>query len=458
MIRSLLASNLETPRFWEQVDALTLQLITLLLPLINLMDTNFERSRARSLRVMYQELHYLVSQAAFLSLGIRWSHDIFRFEWAIPGLPFDKEQQNVDQWVYDRSRDRARRADEREEEQQPPEVEAREYDDINWFPHDLLPSADAVLRFGANIRDMVWRKLVSIALAGQDPESIKARRERIRQPTRHQTPLRMAKVHIVTWPALVRHEVVGEPGKHPLTGHLDTEGERITIIMKAPVVYYSGLEGSHGDHAERIPTLEEYVLSKRLERTWKKLARWVVGVVLLSIVWLTVMAVAGSYFPALRATLRTIKYLAEGAVRTVMRQISLWVLEVLGNLVRVAVGASKVFSFLSYAVKNTLAEWTGRPRPAGGPSWPVSHGTLDQQSGVPGWLPIWWWWSSPTHQFSSQGGGGTAEEVGYPRLDLETFKILAKVVYNEASWKTYDDSFQMGNIGQTAADWWASST
>lgn len=432
-VRSLLGADLETPLFWEKVDELTLRIITLLLPLINVLDYNSIRARESSLRAIYQELHYLVTQAGFLAVGIRWSHDIFRFEWPIPGLPFDSEQQNIDAWPYDRSARFAKMFDESEEQARQKAEELASDEDDGSLPLDKLRT---------KVWDPLWDRVVAYAMAGVDPVSLKARRDWILQPTQSHSLHRMAKVQIAIWPAFVRHEIVGKLGEHPISGHLEVDGEKTTIIVKAPVVYYSGLEGAHGDHAERIPTLEEHVLVKSREVYWKEWAQYTKRFVLLGSSWVIILGALGAYFPAFGAFSHTVTYFTEGLIKAIIRQAVLWSLEVLGNITRLAVGVSKVFSFLSYAVANTLAEWAGRDGRVGGPSWSVTATPAQD-----GWLPIWWW---PSLNQSATVG----EQVRYPRLDQETFKVLGKLIWDETRWQSYD-SFLVGYIGKTAADWWA---
>ncbi|KAM7224384.1 hypothetical protein V8F06_000165, partial [Rhypophila decipiens] len=418
-IRALMGGDLETPLFWDKVDELTMQLIRLLLPVIRLMDANFEESRAQSLRVIYQELYYLVFQAALLSLGIRWSHDIFRFSWPLPGLPFEKEQENIDANVFEMSNTRARAA-------------AKSYE-VNSAakqaekPKRSRPDKNDTRLFGrltktaARLKDRIQRKVVSIAMAGQDPASVQARRDMILPPDQLNLHQRIAKVYAVTWPALFRHEIVGQRPTHPVTGYLDTEGERITVIMKSPVVYYSGLDGPQGDYHERIPSLEEHVLFKRRERFWKTLWRWAVVATLLTIGWVTLTLAAGFFFPSLGALIHNINYFVGGTIKMVVRQGALWILTVLNNVARFVVGGWKVLRFCSYAVRNQFSDWFDYDRPDGGPEWPASL-PLDQL-----WPPE-----------EARPPIGVAYDVSYPMLDVDTLARLLHVIWGELHWRVYD--------------------
>ncbi|KAM7206741.1 hypothetical protein V8F33_000384 [Rhypophila sp. PSN 637] len=349
-IRALMGGDLETPLFWEKVDELTMQLIRLLLPLIRLMDVSFEKSRAQSLRVIYQELYYLVFQAALLSLGIRWSHDIFRFSWPVPGLPFEKEQENIDANVFEMSNRRARTATKSDEVDSP----AKQAENPKRTPDKDTRLVGRLTKTAVRLKDGIQSKVISIAMAGQDAASVQARRNMILPPDQLNLHTRMAKVYVVTWPALFRHEIVGERPKHPVTGYLDTEGERITVIMKSPVVYYSGLDGPQGEYHERIPSLEEHVLFKRRERFWKTLWRWAVVATLVTIGWVTLTLTAVFFFPSLGALIHNINYFVGGTIKMVVRQAALWFLTVLNNLARFMVGGWKVLRFFSYARQRAM--------------------------------------------------------------------------------------------------------
>lgn len=99
-----MAGDILTPEFWPCVDRLALQLTTMLLPLVRLMDKHFPKSRAKSLRSVHQDLHTIVSEAAYLSIAIRWSRDIFRFSSPALGAKWDMAKQSVDKAFYDLSR------------------------------------------------------------------------------------------------------------------------------------------------------------------------------------------------------------------------------------------------------------------------------------------------------------------------------------------------------------------
>lgn len=96
--------NTLTEFFWPAVDTLTTQITTLMLPLIKMLDAAFPQSRDTSLRCIYQDLHHIVAEAGYLSIGIRQSRTIFRFSWPEPGQSWDMDQDHSSGAVYDRSK------------------------------------------------------------------------------------------------------------------------------------------------------------------------------------------------------------------------------------------------------------------------------------------------------------------------------------------------------------------
>ena len=113
----------------------------------------------------------------------------------------------------------------------------------------------------------VWNFIVWFVMGGLDEVSLQAERDKFRGgPNYHAS--RLGKVHIATWPCLVRHAIVGKLGSHPVLGHLDAEGETITVLMPAPVVYYYGLDDAPGEFAEQIPTLDTWIEGRRMVWFW----------------------------------------------------------------------------------------------------------------------------------------------------------------------------------------------
>ncbi|KAK4147787.1 uncharacterized protein C8A04DRAFT_24340 [Dichotomopilus funicola] len=238
-VRTLLAGETLPSSFWDAVDQLALQITTLMLPLLELVENHLPARKLRSLRRFYQDLHIIVSEAGYLSIGIRWSRNIFRFSQPFPGEVWNNDQEHVDDTVYKASEAAAKKADSAAEQK--------------W----------KLERAGA--KKAVWRR-----------------------------PSRMGKVQVVLWPKLERFATIGKVD--PMTGVAD--GENLTTILKSQVVYYHGLanpedEGEGGDYS----TLDEWVsLAKRggAVKRWFLVLRWATSI---SVLWL-LLSVLGLYIPA----------------------------------------------------------------------------------------------------------------------------------------------------------------
>ncbi|KAB5584885.1 hypothetical protein GE09DRAFT_1068568 [Coniochaeta sp. 2T2.1] len=64
--------------FWSEVDLLTTRVLTLLCPVLDLLDAHFPASRSAPLAPIHADLHTLVAEAGFLAVCIRRSSSIFR--------------------------------------------------------------------------------------------------------------------------------------------------------------------------------------------------------------------------------------------------------------------------------------------------------------------------------------------------------------------------------------------
>lgn len=103
-VRACLGGDIIPPNYWPAVDALTMQLLALLLPMLNLMDKYFPDSRKHSLRAIHQDLHHIVAEAGYLCIAIRWSKNIFRFVTPLHGQQWELEQDNADNEAYEASK------------------------------------------------------------------------------------------------------------------------------------------------------------------------------------------------------------------------------------------------------------------------------------------------------------------------------------------------------------------
>lgn len=197
-VRTCLPEEILPPNYWPAVDALTMRLLVLLLPMLNLMDKHFADSRANSLRVVHQDLHHIVAEAGYLSIAIRRSRTVFRFDTPLLGNQWEFDQHNADNDLYMASKEAA---------------------------------------------------TLEAGLAATDPPSL------------------VAKVQIVQWPQLQRWKALGNLDAQD---EEDGMGETVSMIMHSKVVYYAGGVSDAADAVEDVPTLAQYVRTRRARRSLRR--------------------------------------------------------------------------------------------------------------------------------------------------------------------------------------------
>ena len=263
-VRAVLCEDLLPPLFWQRVDELSLQLMTLLLPAIKLLDRCFTASRAASLRAIHQEVHHIVAEAAYLSVGMRWSKTIFRLRTPLPGETNDgREQQHVDGHVWDQSEAAAKQEDQ--------ELEA------------------------------AWRAEQTAKPTGEQADDA----------TAFFLPSRIAKVQIVAWPSLQRFAPGSPDGNLPerkgkskgkskskaVNRPRIRHGEYRSWLFKAAVVYYSGRVSAEYDGEEAHPTLRRWIWGSRWSTLLRRGPRFRVLFPILT-VWLVLLAIGFIPLPA----------------------------------------------------------------------------------------------------------------------------------------------------------------
>ncbi|KAK1828547.1 hypothetical protein QBC39DRAFT_264946 [Podospora conica] len=254
-VKAILGEESLPTRFWDAVDVLTTKITTTLLPLFDLMDEHFPDRRFVSLRGIYQDLHYIVAEAGFLSLTLRESKDIFRFTWPVPGQAWDLEQDNHDDDVYQASLNENRRLYEehqRQQHQQEEEDQPSPTSSTSEMFHTPPSSPATAMRFQF-LRNLTSRPAPPPPAAPlPDPAT------------------QIAKVHIVLWPQLQRFSTPTpqwmEPPNRPDEWFLDPGRQFITEIARARVVYYLGSTDPVAEQAERRPALAEHIASHRSRR------------------------------------------------------------------------------------------------------------------------------------------------------------------------------------------------
>jgi hypothetical protein len=100
----------EPPNFWQDVDKLAIQMMTLLLPVINDAGPLYGH-KWNGVEAIYQSFHEIIQHAAWLSVCIRASTSMIHFSWRLPGEPFDASQISVSDQRFQESQKLAQKAD-----------------------------------------------------------------------------------------------------------------------------------------------------------------------------------------------------------------------------------------------------------------------------------------------------------------------------------------------------------
>lgn len=244
--------------FWPAVDSLAASTTAIFVPLLNLL--NYFDPKAQDggggieLLAVYDAIHKFLAHAAYYSVCMRRSStSIFHIRAAAPGARFDDETEGqADKTLYAKSRERAAR----DEKARDAEHKARR---DAWRRVALLGHA------GASEGTMAAE-----AAVGEAEAEARDRREAMLH-------LRGARVKFAVWPRVTRYraENVGAPvrrlrrrGARPLPPGLaagrgfdevDTqaeveagEGQRVTAVGRAMVVYYQGYVHRRPDRASAV--------------------------------------------------------------------------------------------------------------------------------------------------------------------------------------------------------------
>jgi hypothetical protein len=328
-----MANDILTPDFWPCIDRLALQLTTLLLPLIHLLDKHFPASRETSLRTIHQDLHALVSQAAYMSIGIRRSRDIFRFSSPFPGEVWDLDQEHVDDTIYKQSKALTDEADKAAERRHRARRRGSRQRAESPRPLTIGERGRALVTSLLNVitppRNPAWGDVDE-----QDADDLNT-------PNSFRHPSRLAKVQIVVWPMLQRF--ASGVTVDPVSG--TAEGQHITTLFKAQAVYHLGRIDQPGEQYEERPTLEEWVREKTRDDSWR-LPRELPWVAYFIACWLLISVLLGTGSMAY-GLLNILP--AEGLV-VFVRHI---LLRMLITSLKIYIVASQILLFVVYATKNT---------------------------------------------------------------------------------------------------------
>jgi hypothetical protein len=101
----------EPPFFWNEVDAVTVKIAAMLLPLYNVVDDAWPTRNTR-FEQFYQLLHQIVSHAGWIQVYTSQCTSIIEFQWLQPGDDCRLGQVNICHESYELSRDNAEKDDE----------------------------------------------------------------------------------------------------------------------------------------------------------------------------------------------------------------------------------------------------------------------------------------------------------------------------------------------------------
>jgi hypothetical protein len=212
-------TDLFTDNFWDEVESVTMGILDLLLPLINLLGNDLPDSAWPTLRQVHQGLHDIVAEAAWFTNGMRATRSVFWIQFPIPGEMNGISHEHAIDDIWNRSK-----------------TMADKYD---------------------NLKLIDWQNERANFVTDADKAEFEANQPRpfIR---------RTAKVQIAMWPFVKRYTPIRE--RDAGDGAYNS-GETITQIMKAQTVYYYGDDADEGDMKERL-TLIDHLKMRRRAKWW----------------------------------------------------------------------------------------------------------------------------------------------------------------------------------------------
>ena len=327
-----MADNTLPPDFWPRVDERALQLTALLLPMLRMMDKYFDATK--SLRNVYQDLHNIVAEAGCLSIGIRWSGDIFHFSSPFLGEVWNLDQEQVDHIIYTASVQANKTADATAGAKRMAEQSRKQQEENARSNHSALRNRGTAI--------------ISSAL-----DHVKAARRRLTGDEVNPWVVspavnRLGKVQMVVWPSLQRFATTG--GIDPETGGAD--GQNVTTILKSQVLYCYGRDHEWGGGSEYWPSLEEWVHQNQRKRLWNSF---------LSLRWLTyavggllLLGCATQYSLVTGNVLQIVRDgLVKGA-RHAVKETVIFMLDVAITTTAMAIGAVKAMLFLVSLVRDSI--------------------------------------------------------------------------------------------------------
>lgn len=216
-------NDLFTDNFWDEVESVTMGILDLLLPLINLLGNDMPDSAWPPLTEVHQQLHNIVAEAAWFTNGMRATRSVFWIQFPLPGELNDISHEHAIDDIWNRSKRMALEYDRRKSKE--------------------------------------WEDTMRAEIAQNHPGEAITSAHRAEYEAKNPQPFirRTAKVQIAMWPFIKRYTTVGE--RDAGDGAYNA-GETITQIMKAQTVYYYGDDSDEADMSERL-TLSEQIKSRR---------------------------------------------------------------------------------------------------------------------------------------------------------------------------------------------------
>ncbi|KAK4164241.1 hypothetical protein QBC43DRAFT_211297 [Cladorrhinum sp. PSN259] len=402
-VRATLRNKTLTPYFWASVDDLSVRITAMFMPLVQVLDKHFPESNTTSIRTMHQDIHAIVAEAGYFSIGVAWSHDIFRFSSPFLGQSWDLDQAHYDDGPWDISKQLARRKADLRDAEQALEDEKR----------NLARAADDEARTRATrtiskLKDQVKERKQELGRA----EKIAAARLRdtsmdaIVWPEPPTSTSRLAKVQLVLWPMLQRYSPLG-----PLDPEtkVSREGETIVRLAKSQVIYYAGMSDSTREQEESIPTLDTWIKKKRLSRNWA----WFKPLLWLATFFLTLLLVhlaTQRIFPWLDRFLNWLERLFWNLGQGIILCSAALVLNGISFLLQLIVTIAKLSFWFIYALRNLLARLVGAQLSGPASGLQFSPGATTMSFGGKPW---------------------EAAGLQYPELSWDSISNLARVIYGE---------------------------
>lgn len=219
-----LTQDLFTVNFWPEVDRVTLGILKLLLPLINFAGQLEPDAPWPELTELHQSLHNIVAEAGWLANGLAKTRSCFWIDFPQPGQLWDLRQEHVTDTIWTRSRAAATVSDNEALADKMRAWQERENAAYNTRPDRKQP------------------------LSAFESEWARA------NPRPRQSIRRTAKVQVALWPFLER----SFPYRQDLVSGDINSGESTTVLQKAQVVYYAGVDDDKSDQEEDV-TLSQYL-------------------------------------------------------------------------------------------------------------------------------------------------------------------------------------------------------